>query len=265
MRILVTNDDGIDAPGLAVAEEIARAVAGEKGEVVVVAPSSNRSGSGRALTYTSRLSMRQVAPLRFAVDGTPADCVILGCDAIAGDRPFDLLLSGVNRGFNLGEDAAISGTVGAALEGAQRGIPSVAMSQGYGGNLDPLDPETPWRLSRSCGRSVLRRLVLAARLGLATCISVNFPPVLPGEERGVRLARLSRRMGPGIVAEPIERGPDGDQHFDLRYQPAQSTSEPDEDRTLGRAGWITVTPIDQDLTALSQMSMELERTIREDL
>ncbi len=262
MRILVTNDDGIDAPGLVVAEDIARDIAGPGGEVVVVAPSSDRSGSGRALTYTSVLRMRDVAPGRHAVDGTPADCVILGCEAVGGAERFDLLLSGVNHGFNLGEDTAISGTVGAALEGAQRGIPSIAVSQGYGGNLDPTDPETPWRLSRNRGTEVLRSLVAAMGSGSARCLTVNFPPVLPGQERGVRLARLSRRKGPGIYAAPVDGGANGDRLFDLRYRPAHPEPAPDDDRTLSRAGWITVTPIHDDFTAQVLLSDDLEEAIR---
>ena len=262
MRILVTNDDGIDAPGLVVAEELARELAGPEGEVVVVAPSGNRSGSGRALTYTSVLRMREVGPARHAVDGTPADCVILGCEVIGENRPFSLVLSGVNHGHNLGEDTAISGTVGAALEGAQRGIPSVAMSQGYGGCLDPRDPETPWRLSRQRGASVLRSLVAAIGSGFAHCLSVNFPPVEPGQERGVRLARLSRREGPGVFAEQVGRGMDSERLFDLRYRRAHPGPAPDDDRTLSRAGWITVTPIHDDLTAQNLLSSDLAEALR---
>ncbi len=262
MRILVTNDDGIDAPGLVVAERLARAVAGPDGEVLVVAPSGDRSGSGRALTYTAAVRMRSVAPARYAVDGTPADCVILGCEAVAATRPVDLILSGVNHGHNLGDDTAISGTVGAALEGAQRGVPSVAMSQGYGGDLDPTDPANPWRLSRSCGARVLRGVAAAMRSGLADCVSVNFPPVLPGEERGIRLARLARRVGPGIAARRLDDGADGERRFDLRYRPARSPASPEEDRTLCREGWITVTPIHDDLTARALLSDELEQAIR---
>ena len=262
MRVLVTNDDGIDAPGLVVAEEIARELAGPVGEVVVVAPSSDRSGSGRGLTYTSVLRMREVAPGRHAVDGTPADCVILGSEAVGGPDHFDLLLSGVNHGFNLGDDTAISGTVGAALEGAQRGIPSIAVSQGYGGDLDPGDPENPWRLSRHRGVDVLRSLVAAMESGFAQCFTVNFPPVLPGQERGVRLARLSRRDGPGIYAERIGGEANGDRLFDLRYRPARQNQAPDDDRTLCRAGWITVTPIQDDLTAQVLLSDDLEAAIQ---
>ena len=264
MRILVTNDDGIDAPGLALAERLARSIAGPGGEVVVVAPSRDRSGSGRALTYTSLLRMREVSPKRHAVDGTPADCIILGCEAISGEQPFDLVISGVNHGFNLGEDTAISGTVGAALEGAQRGIPSLAISQGYGGNLDPGDPETPWRLTRSVGDVIIRRLVSVLHAGFARCLSVNFPPVLPGEERGVRLARLSRRVGPGIFAARVDGGLDGEQLFDLRYRPAHLEPTPEDDRTLCRAGWITVTPIDDDLTAERLLSDDLRKAIQTD-
>ncbi len=262
MRILVTNDDGIDAPGIALAERLAKGIAGPEGEVVVVAPSRDRSGSGRALTYTSLLRMREVGPSRHAVDGTPADCIILGCEVIGGKRPFDLVLSGINHGFNLGEDTAISGTVGAALEGAQRGIPSLAISQGYGGSLDPQDPETPWRLSRTVGDVTIRRLVSVLHAGFARCLSVNFPPVLPGEEQGVRLARLSRREGPGVVAERVDGGPDGEQLFDLRYRPARLEPTPEDDRTLCRAGWITVTPIHDDLTAERLLSDDLRNAIR---
>jgi len=250
MRILVTNDDGIDADGLSVAESIAREVAGPDGEVVVMAPARDRSGSSRAITYTRPLSLEEVGPDRFAVHGTPADCVILASHVLANDGAFDLVLSGVNRGHNLGRDTVISGTIGAALQAAQSGIPGVAMSQSYGGRLDRLDPETPWRLSRARGGELLQGALAAIKANLAACLSINFPALLPGEERGIRLSRLGQRENCGI--RPVKRTGSANgvrREFDLTYHPPAVNDSLSEDRRLVREGWITVTPIQDDLTA----------------
>jgi len=250
MRILVTNDDGINADGLSVAESIAREVAGPDGEVVVMAPARDRSGSSRAITYTRPLSLEEVGPGRFAVHGTPADCVILASHVLANDGAFDLVLSGVNRGHNLGRDTVISGTIGAALQAAQSGIPGVAMSQSYGGRLDRRDPETPWRLSRARGGELLQGALAAIKANLAACLSINFPALLPGEERGIRLSRLGQRENCGI--RPVKRTESANgvrREFDLTYHPPAVNDSLSEDRRLVREGWITVTPIQDDLTA----------------
>src|SRR5277367_2160695 len=129
MRILVTNDDGIHAPGLAVAEGIARALTDD---VWVVAPETEQSGASHSLTLTMPLRLRSIEAKRFAVTGTPTDCVMMGVAEIMKDARPTLILSGVNRGSNIADDVTYSGTIAGAMEGTALGIPSIAMSQAYG-------------------------------------------------------------------------------------------------------------------------------------
>src|ERR687894_1925379 len=128
MKILVTNDDGIHAPGLDVAERIARKLSDE---VWVVAPESDQSGVAHALTLSDPIRMRHIGERRYAIRGTPTDCVIMGLKTVIGEKP-DLVISGVNRGQNLADDILYSGTVAGAIEGTLLGIPSIALSQAYG-------------------------------------------------------------------------------------------------------------------------------------
>lgn len=147
MRILVTNDDGINAPGLAVMEEIARAVAGPEGEVWVVAPAFEQSGVAHCISYTHPTMIAKLGPRRYAAEGSPADCVLAGLyDVLQGARP-DLVLSGVNRGNNSAENALYSGTVGGAMEAALQGLPAIALSQYMG----PLSEDLPSILMRPSG------------------------------------------------------------------------------------------------------------------
>src|SRR5438105_2719455 len=126
LRILVTNDDGIHAPGLAVAVGIAEALSDD---VWVVAPENEQSGASHSLTLASPLRLREVGPRRFAVTGTPTDCVMMGCLNILKEQPPTLVLSGVNSGSNLADDVTYSGTVAGAMEGCALGIPAIALSQ----------------------------------------------------------------------------------------------------------------------------------------
>src|SRR6202158_3101098 len=129
-RILVSNDDGIHAPGLAVAEKIARTLSDD---IWVVAPETEQSGASHSLTLTLPLRLRQAGHQRFALSGTPTDCVMVTGIHIMKDQLADLVISGVNRGFNVADDVTYSGTVAAAMEGAVLGIPSIALSQAVGG------------------------------------------------------------------------------------------------------------------------------------
>ena len=129
MRILITNDDGIHAPGLTICEDIARALSDD---VWIVAPESDQSGVSHSLSLNDPLRLREVADKHFAVKGTPTDCVIMGIRHIMADNPPDLLLSGVNRGQNVAEDVTYAGSIACAMQGTTLGVPSFALSQGYG-------------------------------------------------------------------------------------------------------------------------------------
>ncbi|MGL5011755.1 MAG: 5'/3'-nucleotidase SurE, partial [Paracoccaceae bacterium] len=141
MRILITNDDGINAPGLEVLHEIATALAGDKGEVWTVAPAFEQSGVGHCISYTKPMMIAKLGDRRYAAEGSPADCVLAAIyDVLDGAKP-DLILSGVNRGNNSAENVLYSGTIGAAMEGALQGVPSIALSQFFGPEMDGMaDP-----------------------------------------------------------------------------------------------------------------------------
>ena len=187
MRILITNDDGISAPGLAVAEEIAATLAGPDGEVWVVAPAFEQSGVAHCISYVRPMRLERLGPRRFAVEGSPADCVLAGACEILRDTPPDLILSGVNRGHNVAEDTLYSGTVGGAMEGALHGFRAIAMSQYYG---PPSPGSDPFDAAREHGAAVCRRLIDSALWNdrpYGLFYNVNFPAA--ARERGPRLAR----------------------------------------------------------------------------
>src|SRR5229473_1076171 len=150
-RILISNDDGIASPGLKVLEAIARDLSDE---VWVVAPEQEQSGASHSLTTRRPLRMREVARRRYAVDGTPTDCVLIAVKRLLRDRLPDLVLSGINAGSNLGEDLTYSGTVAAAMEATLLGIPAMALSQDYRNGQD-----IPWQTSEAFAPEVIRRLL----------------------------------------------------------------------------------------------------------
>lgn len=245
MRILVTNDDGITAPGLAVAEAIAAEIAGEDGEVWVVAPEMERSGVSHCISYTRPMRLVELGPRRFAVEGNPADCVILGIHHVLRDFAPDLVLSGVNSGHNVAEDTVYSGTIGGAMEGALQGVRSIAMSQFYSRSPDaPTDRFAP---ARAWGVEAVRR-VLACPWGRDIFYNVNFPAFRTEKVQGFVVAEQGRR-GAGIFDCVEQMSPSGRQFFWLAHRTANESAGPGSDAALGAEGWITVTPMRPDLTA----------------
>lgn len=178
MRILVTNDDGIHAPGLTVAESIAHSLSDD---VWVVAPESEQSGASHSLTLSVPLRVRAIAAQRFAVSGTPTDCVMMAVMELMPDRRPDLVLSGVNSGSNLADDVTYSGTVAAAMEGCALDIPSIALSQAFDeSGRDNID----WSAARTFGAQLVRQL-MGIGWPKGTLINVNFPPCPAADVAGV--------------------------------------------------------------------------------
>ena len=176
MRLLITNDDGINAPGLAVLEAIAADLAGPDGEVWVVAPAFEQSGVAHCISYSHPTMIAKLGERRFAAEGSPADCVLAGLYDVLGGTPPDLVLSGVNRGNNAGENVMYSGTLGGALEASLQDLPAVALSQFYGpGNRGLADP---FEAAAVHGAGVIRQLLENAPWGgetYRTFYNVNFP------------------------------------------------------------------------------------------
>src|SRR5271154_3267252 len=186
MRILVTNDDGIHAPGLAVAERIARALSDD---VWIVAPETEQSGASHSLTLSMPLRLRQVEAQRFAVTGTPTDCVMMAVAEVMKNARPDLVLSGVNRGSNLADDVTYSGTIAGAMEGCAIGIPSIALSQAYGFEERR---DVPWACAETHGPVVIRKLI-AAGWPQDVLINLNFPDRQPAEVEGVEVTEQGKR------------------------------------------------------------------------
>ncbi len=186
MRILVTNDDGINAPGLKVLQEIAAQLSKD---VWTVAPETNQSGASHSLTLHEPLRCREVGEKQFAVRGTPTDCVIMGVRHLMLDHPPDLVLSGVNSGANIAEDVTYSGTIAAAIEGTLLGIRSIAMSLTYG--FDD-DGSIHWDSPLIHGPDIVRKL-LASAWEPGIVMNVNYPDLPPTEVQGIAVTGQGRR------------------------------------------------------------------------
>jgi 5'-nucleotidase len=240
MRILVTNDDGINAPGLAVAEKIARALSDD---VWVVAPETEQSGASHSLTLTLPLRLRQIAPRRFAVSGTPTDCVMMAALHILKEQPPELILSGVNWGSNMADDVTYSGTIAAAMEGCALGIPSIAMSQeGDEESREIID----WSPGEVHGPALIHRLTEAG-WPKGTLINVNFPGCPADQVTGVALVPQGQY---DLQSTEIE------ERRDARNRPyfwvglRRRRAEPPSDSDLGAVydNKIAVTPLHLNLT-----------------
>lgn len=249
MRILITNDDGINAPGLVVLERIAAAIAGPSGEVWTVAPAFEQSGVGHAISYTHPTMIVELGPRRFAAEGSPADCVLAGLhDVLVGAEP-DLVLSGVNRGNNAGENVVYSGTVGAAMEAALQGLPAIALSQFMGPATAAL-PD-PFDCAARHGEAVVRRLLergIWDQGGYRLFYNVNFPPIGGDGVTGTEVTRSGFRSNTRHVVEPVI-SPTGRRFVWVRGGSQTERTGPGTDVEANMDGRIAITPLRADLTA----------------
>ena len=250
MRILITNDDGINAPGLDVLHGIAREVAGPDGEVWTVAPAFEQSGVGHCISYIHPTLIAELGERRFAVEGNPADCVLAALHDVLRESPPDLVLSGVNRGNNSGENVLYSGTIGAVIEAALQGLPAIALSQFYGpGNAhlaDEYDAATV--LGAGLVRDLLARGDWGDTDGYRIFYSVKFPPVPAAEVKGRVVVRQGFRRGTGFGVEPA-RAPNGRRFLWIRGGRQDIPTGPDTDVQANLDGYISITPMRADLTA----------------
>jgi 5'-nucleotidase len=242
LRILISNDDGINAPGIKVLERIARAISRD---VWVVAPETEQSAAGHSLTIRRPLRVRKVSTRRYAVDGTPTDAVLLGVNHVLKARKPHLVLSGINRGANLGEDVTYSGTVAAAMEGTILGIPAIALSQ----TLTPPHP-VKWSTAEHWAPRVIRAL-LARGWSRNVLVNVNFPDVVSASVTGIEVTRQGKRK---IGDEILERqDPRGEPYVWIGAQRAEDRSTPGTDIEAVVRGAISVTPLCFDLTHRDDM------------
>jgi len=248
MRILITNDDGINAPGLQVLEEIATDLAGPEGEVWIVAPAFEQSGVGHAISYTHPMMLSQMGERRYAAEGSPADCVMAGLHYVMDERP-DLILSGVNRGNNSAENALYSGTLGGAMEGALQRIPAVALSQ-YLGPAN-IHADDPFQAARVHGAEVIRRILAHApdeEADYRLFYNVNFPPVDAEGVKGFRASTQGFRRRTRFTVEP-HHSPSGRKFLWVKGGEQHTPTLPGSDAALNLEGYVSVTPMRADLTA----------------
>ena len=246
MRILLTNDDGINAPGLNVLERIARQLSDD---VWICAPAEEQSGAGHSLTLTRPVRLRKHAERRFSVSGTPTDSVTMALRKVLPGAP-DLILSGVNRGANLGDDVTYSGTVAAAMEGTLAGIRSIALSQVYSkegvGNAVSFDAAEDW------GAKVIAPL-LDVPFAPRTLVNINFPPLPGAAVKGVRVARQGfHDYGRGTVVEAVD--PRGFPYFWFGLHGIEHTPGHESDLEAIAEGFVSVTPLQLDLTHLDSLA-----------
>lgn len=249
MRILITNDDGINAPGLAILHAIAEEIAGPAGEVWTVAPAFEQSGVAHCISYTHPTMIVELAPRRFAAEGSPADCVLAGLHDVLVDARPDLVLSGVNRGNNAGENAMYSGTLGGAMEAALQGLPAIALSQFMGPRTADLDD--PFEAAAQHGVRVVRLLLdrgLWDEGPARLFYNVNFPPVAGTEVAGIAVARQGFR---GIHQHGVEpqTSPSGRRFIWVKGGRQDIRTGPGTDVEANLDGLISVQPCRADLTA----------------
>lgn len=248
MKILLTNDDGVDSPGLLALVELLK----ERAELYIIAPASQRSGFGHAFSYKRPVYYSNIklpnGHEAIAVEGTPVDCVKMGI--YWTKQTFDWVISGMNAGDNVGVSTFYSGTIGGASEGAIQGVPSMAFSLQYPKHADeesPMDVDTAARLCINVFDQV-REKDIPDRF----CLNVNVPSIAPDEIKGVAVApQAHQRFVPKFESEPY----DGDHHAVLFRSEVEifPDDSPDVDYAKLEEGWITVTPLNIDRTETSQM------------
>lgn len=247
MRILLTNDDGIDAPGIRALHEAVR----DMGEVHIVAPAEVQSAMGHAVTFHRPVRCAQwacgrVAGYRgIAVHGRPADCVKLAISNLI-EQPVDLVLSGMNAGANVGINVIYSGTVAAAMEAAFLGVPSIAVSLHIG------DPgKTRWEAAAAHARRAIDR-ILAGPIPRHTVVNLNVPILDDGAEPvGIKVVPIS--TSPLVDEYESSEDPEGDRHYRVRFSMAFRHTPADSDVEAIFAKYITVTPLHFDVTDHRQL------------
>jgi 5'-nucleotidase len=247
MRILITNDDGIHADGLEALEKIAAQLSDD---VWVIAPDSDQSGVAHSLSLNDPLRLRKINAKRYAVRGTPTDCVIMAIRHVMADNRPDLVLSGINRGHNVAEDVTYSGTIAGAMEGTILGVPSIALSQGY-----PFRDRDAIRYDYAVehGAAIIRR-VLEVGIEKGILININFPGVPPQDVKGIKVTVQGQRDQSALLN--IVKRADGRHlpYYWLAFNPQQFEPKEGTDLHAVRDGYISITPLRLDLTDMPSVT-----------
>jgi 5'-nucleotidase len=251
LKILLTNDDGIHAPGFALLEEIAAALSDD---ITVCCPAEEQSGAGHSLTLHMPVRLQEHGERRFAVTGTPTDAVNLALRTLFPDRAPDLVISGINAGENLADDVTYSGTISAAMEGALANIPAIALSQAVRDGGHGFDAARGW------AAKVLAPL-LEVMMARRTLINVNFPAVPAGKVKGIRVVRQGfHDYSRGSVVESID--PRGRKYYWFGLEDIEQTLDRGTDLEAINEGFIAVTPLQLDLTHHASIGALAERFAR---
>jgi 5'-nucleotidase len=234
LRILLSNDDGVQAPGLKAAARELRTI----GDLLVVAPGSDQSGVSHSLTLNRPLRIRKHKNGFYSVDGTPTDCVTFAFYEIQKKRPPQFVVSGLNHGANMGEDVTYSGTVAAAIEGTLMGVPAIAASM--------TEPDEDGRALRSAARFI-RRLVerTATQMPHSTLLNVNFPAMPQGGYKKFKITRLGKRVYTDIISEKTD--PRGQRYFWIGGAPTWERTGDTDAAAVGK-GFVSITPMNIDMT-----------------
>ncbi|HTQ33607.1 MAG TPA: 5'/3'-nucleotidase SurE [Stellaceae bacterium] len=241
-RILVSNDDGIDAPGIKLLEKIARQLSDD---VWVVAPEMEQSGAGHSLTTRRPIRLIEVGPQRYMVDGTPTDCVLLGLKRLLRGRLPTLVLSGVNGGGNIAEDITYSGTCAAAMEATLFGVPAIALSQEYRDRAS-----IPWACAEAFCAEAIRRVVAAAEpWPRDTFFNINFPAVAPDSVRGFAMTHQGKR----VLGDNLTEGTDprGRPYYWIGPSQMRGGADPGTDLAALAEHRVSITPVHLNLTNVS--------------
>jgi 5'-nucleotidase len=244
MRILLTNDDGIEAPGLDVLEKIATDLTDD---VWVVAPETDNSGASHSLTLAEPLRMRDLGKRHYAIKGTPTDCMIMGVRFLLHEKPPDLVMSGVNRGQNLADDITYSGTVAGAIQGCLLGIPSIAMSLVTGpAEADQGTGEPLWETPMHYGADLVRKLT---REGWpdGVVINVNFPNCTPESVKGM-CATVQGQRDPDIFRIIDRLDARGRAYYWIGVERRRAKPPEGSDLWAVRCNRISITPLCLDYT-----------------
>lgn len=238
-RILLANDDGIDAPGIRILERVAEQFADE---VWIVAPATDKSGVSNSVSLREPVRVETRGLRKFAIHGTPADCVAVAVRFLMKDTPPDVLLSGINSGSNIGFETVLSGTVGAAITGVLLGIPSIALSQ------DKRQEDQPdWQTAEQECMPVLQKLFTAG-LPAECCLNINFPNLPQGRVKGIRVTRQGIGKVKGITVTPAA-DPHGEDYLWLRVEHGVTDLPEYSEVSAVDAGYISVTPLTWERTS----------------
>ena len=247
MRILLSNDDGIHAAGLKTLEKIARELSDD---VWVVAPEMDQSGASHSLTLRDPLRIREISERRFAISGTPTDCVMIASKYILKGSPISLVLSGVNYGSNMAEDITYSGTVAAAMEAALLGIPAIALSLATAHNH-----HAKWSTAEHYAPDIIRRL-LKIKFQDNIFININFPDLIASSVRGIEITKQGQRRIESNLEEHVD--PRGRQYYWIGAIHYDGSGDEGTDLKANSNGMISVTPLSLDFTHRETMN-QLEK------